>query len=105
MSLTMIATCWNQRSLLRESTGAGRPSGARNSRQLEVLIAELQTGGAHAKSEDAVQVLVGLAVHFTLTDLPERQHAWYKSRRQRSRSETVTPTDSTPVPPGCDPTP
>ena len=31
MSLTMIATCWNQRSLLRESAGIGRPRGARYS--------------------------------------------------------------------------
>src|SRR2546425_1037343 len=31
MSLTMIAICWNQRSLLRESTGIGRPFGARYS--------------------------------------------------------------------------
>ena len=31
MSLTMIAMCWNQRSLLRESTGIGRPRGVRYS--------------------------------------------------------------------------
>jgi len=31
MSLTMMATCWNQRSLLRESAGIGRPRGARYS--------------------------------------------------------------------------
>ena len=31
MSLTMIAMCWNQRSLPRESAGTGRPRGARYS--------------------------------------------------------------------------
>src|SRR5262249_39955245 len=31
MSLTMIATCWNQRSLLLESAGIGRPRGVRYS--------------------------------------------------------------------------
>src|SRR5207237_4762465 len=31
MSLTTMAICWNQRSLLRESTGMGRPCGARYS--------------------------------------------------------------------------
>jgi hypothetical protein len=31
MSLVMIAMCWNQASLLRESAGAARPRGARYS--------------------------------------------------------------------------
>ena len=41
MSLTMIAMCWNQRSLLRESTGMGMPLGARVFRQFDGLSPSL----------------------------------------------------------------
>ena len=75
MSLTMMATCWNQRSLLRESTGAGRPCGARILGQLDEFVAQPQARGAHPQPENALQMLVVRSIHFVLGDLFETDEA------------------------------
>ncbi len=73
MSATMIATCWNHRSLLRESAGQ-RPAARREElHQLDVLAAEPQALDAHTRTEHAVQVLMGIAD--ALRDRPTRSNS------------------------------
>src|SRR5437867_11394590 len=93
MSLTMIARCWNERSLLRASGGIGRPRGARNFRQLDRLLAQPQTDDAHAEPEDALEALVVLAATST-SDTGSNPRTSVKKRTERSMSDTVIPTES-----------
>ena len=74
MSLTMMATCWNQRSLLRESAGAGRPRGARYSVSWSCSSPEPQPHDPHADAEHALQLLVGAARHLDVRHLLEVEH-------------------------------
>ena len=60
----MMAMCWNQRSLLRESTGIGRPLRRQVFGQFEKFIAELQSHDAHTQAEEPLQVFVFRACHF-----------------------------------------
>ena len=57
----MMAMCWNQRSLLRESTGIGRPFGREILGEFDGLVAQLHSHDAHAQPEDTVEMLEVLA--------------------------------------------
>ena len=74
MSLTTMATCWNQRSLLRESAGAGRPARRQVLGELKLLVAQPQAHDPHADAEDAFQLLVGAPRHLVVRQLLEVQH-------------------------------
>ena len=89
MSLTMIATCWNQRSLLRESTGTGRPSGARNCISSSRSSSELQAHDPHAQAEEALRA-ARMAPLRPRRRRPSRTSA--RSRRSRPTGPCRPPT-------------
>ena len=65
MSLTMIAMCWNQRSLLRESTGIGRPRGVRYSvssivsSPRRILTTRIRTDSPLSRTVDDLRSMAG----------------------------------------------
>jgi len=73
MSLTMIATCWNQRSLLWASAGRGRLASV-SPGELDRLVAELHPHHPHPEPENAFQVLVVGSRDLDVRDLLEREH-------------------------------
>src|SRR2546428_13267182 len=62
MSLTMIARCWNERSLLRASGGIGQPRGARYSVS-SIASSPSRRRTTRMQPEDALEALVVLACH------------------------------------------
>ena len=96
MSLTMIATCWNQRSLLRDVRRDRAALRRQVLGQLDALVAEPQPHDAHARAEDARAAARTRGPRLSTSDvLLERQHATCRSRPTRSMSATVMPTLST----------
>jgi hypothetical protein len=96
MSETMIATCWNHRSLLRESGGMGRPRGARYSVS-SICSAPSRMRTTRSAAEQPEQPLVLAAGHFDVRDLLERQHV-AKKAIDRSMFETVIRRPPLPAP-------
>src|SRR5947208_3092207 len=91
MSLTMMATCWNQRSLLCAPVGAGRPVGW--SQAMSWSVAELQPYHAHARAGHALEPAVAVPGHDGVRHLAELEHrrverdrAIHVGHRQRDRA-------------------
>ena len=92
----MIATCWNQRSLLRESAGIGRPRGARYWVSSIDSSPSRMRDDAHAQAEDALEMLVVFAATST-SETFSKVSTLAKKSTDRSMSATVMPTTSTPL--------
>src|SRR5881397_1147411 len=91
MSLTMMATCWNQRSLLCAPVGAGRPVGW--SQAMSWSVAELQPYHAHARAGHALEPAVAVPGHDGVRHPAELEHrrverdrAIHVGHRQRDRA-------------------
>src|SRR5207249_192920 len=94
MSLTMIAMCWNERSLLRASGGIGRPRGARYSVS-SIASSPSRRRTTRMRSPNTPSRCSYCSPASSTSDTGSKVRTSVKKRTERSMSDTVIPTEST----------